>query len=148
MTANELSKRFLIWFQQNNPEAKIYRNNAGCVKTEKGFVRYGIPNKGGADWIAFVPKKNYFGKSKFLSVEFYEIKTAKDKMSKDQIGFANMIAEMGGNYFIVHEINIKNKSKMRTIESLDCVLNNKRDNPESPNFVIKHGFYLEKWSLI
>ena len=109
MTANELSKRFLKWFQENNPESRIFRNNAGCFKTEAGqWVRYGIPNAGGSDFIAFVPfvpvvKETCHGKCthSFLTVQFYEIKTLKDKMSAAQIKFADLICKMGGEYFIV-----------------------------------------------
>jgi hypothetical protein len=110
MNANTLSKIFLLWFQKNNQQAKIYRNNSGCFKTEAGnWVRYGIPVKGGSDFIAFIPEvlRVLPLSIKVLAnatCEFYEIKTLKDRMSKDQINFANMICEMGFNYFIVREI--------------------------------------------
>jgi hypothetical protein len=150
MTANQLSQKFLKWFQAEYPEARIYRNNAGIAKRGKQAVKFGIPNRGGADFIAFVPYEDFncyeecsdfksdfktYCKtickkfSNFLIVEFYEIKTAKDKMSKDQIKFADMITEMGGDYFIVKEIG---------------------DNPRNDlidSFVGQgYLFFIEKWS--
>lgn len=127
MNANNLSKIFLKWWQEQNPEGRIYRNNAGAVHLKKRFIRYGIPPQGGADFIAFVPEilEGY----KYLIVQFYEIKTKNDRMSKEQIKFANMIVNMGGEYFIVHE-NI-------FIHRNDCAIGN---HPNS-----EQKFYIEKW---
>jgi hypothetical protein len=140
MTANQLSKKFLIWWQEQNPDGKIYRNNAGSAKRSKTYVKFGIPPKGGADWIAFIPKQiikfqDEFSRitSSFLTVQFYEIKTKNDKISPEQKQFFDMITNMGGEVFIVREIPISIK--------------------EHASFYNKHfinctdEFFLEKWSI-
>jgi hypothetical protein len=121
MTANNLSQKFLAWFQLQNPDAIIYCNNAGKFKINGRWISFG---EGGSDFIAFMPYEVDCGLNnsaycrKGIEVQFYKIKTAKDKMSKSQINFANMIIEMGGDYYIVHEM-------------LDC-----------------KDFCLEKWRII
>jgi hypothetical protein len=99
MTSTELSKRFLLWFQNEYPTARIYRNNAGCFKTQAGsWVRYGIPNSGSPDFLSFTPDNN------ILRVDFYEIKTIKDRLSLKQKQFADLIKSMNGKYYIVKEL--------------------------------------------
>lgn len=144
MNATDLSKHFLLWFQKEYPDARIYRNNTGVAWYPAGNgksrpVAYGIPlpvigrgkNKkkkggGGPDFIAFVKKINVHENGfveNILTAEFYEVKTKKDKMSKVQKDFSNQIVKMGGNYYIVHEIKEK-----RTSWKDQC-------------------FYLEKWGV-
>jgi hypothetical protein len=141
MKANELSKLFLIWWQKENPEGKIYRNNAGCFQARsKTWVRYGIPNKGGSDFIAFLPKEyNDFYSTKYLMPQFYEIKTKNDRMSKDQIKFADMIVNMGGDYFIVHEYHDTRKEWSRDVEIGKRIL--------STDNISTKDFWIEKWSI-
>lgn len=116
MTANNLSKHFLLYWQKQNPDGRIYRNNSGATKTASGgFIRFGIPFKGGPDFIAFLPKQVFYSvkdqqwsESKYiLTAEFYEIKTKNDRMSKEQKQFADLITGMGGNYYVVNEIKEK-----------------------------------------
>lgn len=135
MTANKLSKLFLKWFQEQNPEAKIYRNNSGTIRRKNQMIHFGTPNKGGADFIAFVSIRTGDINNDYLSVEFYKIKTAKDKMLKEQIKFANMITNMGGEYFIVHEL------KLNEIEKDHLVIR------ECDKHLIIKDFYIEKWSV-
>jgi hypothetical protein len=144
MTANALSKIFLKWYQENNPDARIFRNNSGAVKTQFGMVRYGLPNKGGADWIALVPVSyidydiidDNLIKKTLLRVDFYEIKTKNDKLSKDQIKFANMVFDMGGRYFIVNENTIENYER--------C----KEKNILTSFYFMNEEFYIKEWNRI
>jgi hypothetical protein len=141
MTANELSKRFLKWWQEQNPSGRIFRNNSGTAwnvdKNGKKYpVRFGL-YKGSSDFVAFAPIEEHsildikIGIS--MRTEFYEIKTAKDKMSKDQIKFANMITSLGGDYFIVHESNTKQQMGLAEI---GIKFN-----------LCTEWFYLEKWQI-
>lgn len=155
MKANELSKHFLWWFQNEYPDARIYRNNAGCFKTQAGnWVRYGIPNKGGSDFIAFVSNSScnycqseiceYKCKITWINAQFYEIKTKNDRMSKDQIKFANQITKMGGDYFIVHE---NPKTINVDVQKGGNISSKKNNNVMSLFTSLSLGFYIEKWEL-
>jgi hypothetical protein len=109
MTTKKLTEQFLIWFQKNNQDGRIYRNNTGMMQKGKRFVKFGIPlTGGGSDFIAFLPVFRVDESGfvhKILISQFYELKLKKDKMSKKQIDFANLITGMGGDYFIVKEKN-------------------------------------------
>ena len=115
MTSKTLSELFLSWWQAENPEGRIYRNNTGvCWNEYKGVIRpvaYGIPApkigktrkdkpKGGrgTDYIGFKPLSN------LILAEFYEIKTINDKISDAQKRFYRVITGMGGTINIVQEL--------------------------------------------
>jgi len=100
MTANDLSQKFLKWFQSEYPEARIYRNNAGIAKRGKQIVKFGIPNSGSPDYLAFIPDH----KTKTLRVDFIEIKTINDKLSIKQKQFAKLIKSIYGKYYIINEL--------------------------------------------
>jgi hypothetical protein len=122
MNANNLSKHFLLWFQQEYQDARIHRNNRGMYKIGKRCIRYGIPTpqgKGkdqlkGTDFISFHAEyciiKGHDGKyfqKKICISKFWEIKTLTDDMAEGQINFLNQYTEMGAECFIVHEIREK-----------------------------------------
>ena len=145
MMANELSKRFLLWFQKENPGARIYRNNRGVAKDQKGnYIRFGIPapagkndNLKGSDFIAFIPISLFVYGGNLenrLTVQFYEIKTAKDALKKGQINFFNMMTEMGAECFVVNEIDC--------FKGVSVNIKTKKETEYKLN-----DFFVEKWSL-
>jgi hypothetical protein len=120
MTTSELTEKFLLWFQEKYPDARIYRNNTGIAWRHlntggKVPVKFGIPLPqgkgkagGGPDWIAFMSMFSKCGECGGapigLSVMFFEIKLKNHKMSKEQKKFADLMTSLGGEYFIVKEI--------------------------------------------
>lgn len=150
MKASELSKKFLIWFQNEYPEGKIYRNNRGITTDMKGnWIRYGIPTPTGqgkkeklkgSDYISWhrikMPKHPAIPDGKLCISKFWEIKTKNDVLAEGQINFLNMMTEMGADCFVVHELTEELKHfGFFCPSSLD------------PDGLLKLGFYIEKWSV-
>jgi hypothetical protein len=109
MTANALSKIFLAKIQKYNPNMRIFRNNAGCFKALSGtWIKYGIPNSGGSDFISFTGieiTSDMVGK-KLCIADFWEIKSKTDRISLKQKEFFKTVKEiLSGNVYIVNEKN-------------------------------------------
>ena len=137
MRQKDLEPYFLSYFQKRYKEGRIYRNNSGMAwridrNGKKYPVKFGIPlpqgrgeGGGGPDYIAFIPTDYYDpwdGIGTILITKFYEIKTKNDKISTNQINFANQIIEMGGEYFIVHENHKKFNQQEKDIIYSDEII--------------------------
>jgi len=73
---------------------RIWSNNTGAIKTEERFIKFGL--KGSADILGIL----FDGK--FIAIE---IKVGRDRQSKDQIKFENMIIRFGGIYILARSIS-------------------------------------------
>lgn len=96
MTHGDLQDIFILWFQENYPESRIFINHSGKAKINKKiWIPYGMPcTGGGSDLVAFRPGG---------ITEFYEVKTKKDTLHPDQIRWANLVVGLGFDYFVVKE---------------------------------------------
>jgi len=72
-----LSGRLLLW-----------RNNVGCAKTSRGFVRYGLGGKGGADLIGVE-----LGTGRFAAVE---VKAPGGELTPEQALYLDAVGAAGG----------------------------------------------------
>lgn len=147
MTTSDLTKKFLIWFQNEYPDARIWRNNRGAYKIGNRFIRYGFPPGAtksgkklkGLDFIALFPCGYNIKtvdlhitllRDDFLTIKFYEIKSKTDRLSEGQINFMNMITKMGGECYIVHALK-----KNNDFDTDNC------------SYFLHQDFYIEKWSV-
>jgi len=93
----------------------IYRNNRGCVKTEHGFVRYGIPTPNGihesdesmkgGDYLGFDEIEitaDMIGKTIAVFVSI-EAKTKTDRLKEGQLLWHNFVIGHGGRSEIWQE---------------------------------------------
>ena len=122
MTTPELTEKFLLWFQEKYPDARIYRNNSGIAWREgkngkKYPIKFGIPlprgkgkGAGGSDYIAFIPyfyelpdaydiATHTIEKAAVLKAMFFEMKLIGDEMKEEQIKFANQMTKIHGEYY-------------------------------------------------
>ena len=53
LSENEVKSQVVDALEKSG--ATIYRNNIGCAKMGKRFIRYGVGGSGGSDLIGFVP---------------------------------------------------------------------------------------------
>jgi hypothetical protein len=103
MTANELTKKYLAWWQPRNPLGRLWANRTGFLKTLDGnrLVPCGVPppipgrkgSGGGSDLIGI-------DRGIFLACE---IKTIDDTLKKHQADFLSLIIRLGGRSWIVQE---------------------------------------------
>ena len=87
MTETTLRKMFLAWWQPRNPKGRLWRNNSGAIKTETGFLRFGIPDGGGGSDLLGIEKGRFTA---------YEVKTLNDTLKKKQADFLSVVISLGG----------------------------------------------------
>lgn len=114
MTTKKLTEEFLIWFQKNYPDARIYRNNTGIAWKEdkngkKYPVKFGIPlpqgkgkGGGGNDWISFHPLIKIHP---VCIAKFWEIKLKKDTIKENQKIWYRQAKKLYAKVYIVKEID-------------------------------------------
>lgn len=88
--------------------ARLFRNNCGALKDARGqWIRFGVANPGGSDFIGWVPVKisqDMVGKVLpiFTAVE---IKTVSGKPTQEQTAFIEAIKKAGGIAGIVRSVS-------------------------------------------
>jgi hypothetical protein len=104
MTSNELTKKFLAWWQPLNPNSRLWPNRTGFFISIDGKrkIPCGIPPP--------IPgRKNTGGGSDLIGISATgiwiarEIKTINDTLKKHQADFLSLVKSRGGDAALVWE---------------------------------------------
>ena len=98
--ANTLEKLIKI---AHTPKGRLLRNNVGATQIGKRFIKYGL-GKGSSDligWTTIEITQPLIGQ-KIAVFTAVELKTEKDRASKEQINFIEQVHKAGGLAGIVY----------------------------------------------
>ena len=77
-----------------NPRVVLWRNNSGVARTERGMIRYGVANPGGADLIGIFD-------GRFLAIE---VKSRTGRTSTEQQRFGELVRAKGGIFILARDV--------------------------------------------
>lgn len=78
----------------SDPRVVLWRNNSGVARTERGMIRYGVANPGGADLIGIF-------NGRFLAIE---VKSRTGRTSTEQERFGELVRAKGGIFILARDV--------------------------------------------
>jgi hypothetical protein len=119
MSETDLLKSILAELCKKYPLGLWHRRNVAAMKTQHGFIRFGLP--GMADISGILPVL-IAGCSRGLAIEI-EVKTAKGIQSPEQKNWQRAVERAGGVYILTRSVEDCLAQVDRFVQLLDLSIN-------------------------